>query len=190
MPRYAEISIYGCWLALGLVWLAGAPFVKRTARVEPANTRAGHIAAMTVAFVMLFSPQHVWAPLTWRVIPPSAVAAVGGIALTILGTSFAAWARLHLGGNWSAAIALKKDHTLVRSGPYALVRHPIYTGLAVAMLGSAIAFGHIAGFFGAIVAFAAFLAKARGEESVLLAQFGDAYAQYARAVHIMIPFMF
>lgn len=184
------IPIYACWLTLALIWLAGFPFVKRTARIESAEARAGHLAAMTLAFTMLFCPERLWTPLTWPVIPLSAFAAAVGLALTIVGTSFAAWARWHLGGNWSAAITLKSDHTLIRSGPYAVVRHPIYAGLAVAMFGTAIAFGHIAGFFGAIVAFAAFLAKARGEESALLAQFGDAYAQYARGVRIIIPFMF
>jgi protein-S-isoprenylcysteine O-methyltransferase Ste14 len=177
-------------MALGLVWLAGALFLKRTARIEPPDARAGHVLTMAIAFTMLFIPERLWTPLAGRAIPPSTLAPAGGLALTVLGTAFAAWARLRLGANWSAAIALKEGHTLVRSGPYALARHPIYGGLVAAMLGSAIAFGHIAGFIAAIVAFAAFLAKARGEESLLLAEFGEEYAKYAHCVKTIIPFVF
>src|SRR5262249_56577164 len=76
-----------------------------------------------------------------RFLPATTAVAMSGIAMTAIGLAFAIWARLHLGGNWSGTITLKQDHTLVRTGPYRLVRHPIYSGLLLALLGGAIAIG-------------------------------------------------
>ena len=176
------------WMAMGLVWAAAALWTKRTVRAEPLDSRYGHILTFAAAFALLFSRKLQIGPLGWHV-PSSDIATAIGLALTVSGIGFAIWARVYLGGNWSAVVAIKRGHTLVRTGPYAIVRHPIYAGLLLAMLGTAIELGALAGIVGVIVAFAAWLAKARLEESFLLAQFGAEYVRYQQQVKALIPFV-
>jgi protein-S-isoprenylcysteine O-methyltransferase Ste14 len=83
--------------------------------------------------------------LGWRFLPASSVAAYGGLALTTAGLALAVWARFYIGGNWSALVELKKDHQLIRRGPYVIVRHPIYSGFMLATLGTAVMQGELHG---------------------------------------------
>jgi len=184
-----ETAIQAVWIATGLVWAAAAVAVKRAVRREAAGSRIGHLVTMAVAFGSVFSPALRYGPLAWRAVPASPAAEWTGLAMTAAGAALAIWARVYLGGNWSAIVALKQGHTLVRTGPYRLVRHPIYAGLLLAMLGSAIAYGHLGGLLGVVVAFAAFLAKARLEECFLLYKFGEGYEDYRRKVRTLIPFV-
>jgi protein-S-isoprenylcysteine O-methyltransferase Ste14 len=73
-------------------------------------------------------------PLAWRFVPDSPVVAWAGLAVTAAGFTFAIWARMLLGGNWSSSMTVKQDHQLIRQGPYSIVRHPIYSGLLLALL--------------------------------------------------------
>lgn len=189
MPSALNLSIDAAWLSVGVVWAFAATSLKPVARIEPQRSRIGHLITISIALTLLFSPALHWGPLASRIVPASPYSATAGLALTIAGAAFATWARFYLGGNWSATVTVKQDHTLIRTGPYALVRHPIYLGLLIAMLGTAIAFGHVAGLFAVAIAFAAWLAKARVEECLLLLQFGDDYKRYQRQVKTMIPFV-
>lgn len=174
---------------MGLVWLLAAFTFKRAVRTEGVATRGGHMMTIAIAFALLFSSSIRIGPLGWRILPPLEILAVAGIALTTTGIAFAIWARFYLAGNWSGSVTIKQDHTLVRTGPYAVVRHPIYFGLTLATLGTAIAFGEAGCFGGAVMAFAAFLAKARLEESFLIAHFGLQYEGYRKQVKAVIPFV-
>lgn len=189
MNPVISLSIRVAWAAVGLVWLVTAMKLKRAIRVESRESQVGHQLTIALALALLFSSSLDIGWLAWRAIPDASLPSTVGVALTIAGAGFAIWARLNLGGNWSARVTIKEEHTLQRTGPYAVVRHPIYAGLFLAMVGSAIAFGQVRCFLGAVVAFAAWLAKARLEESFLLARFGDAYATYRREVKILIPFV-
>jgi protein-S-isoprenylcysteine O-methyltransferase len=102
---------------------------------------------------------------------------------------FAGWARLFLGGNWSSNVTLKQDHTLVQSGPYRIVRHPIYTGLLVALLGTAIALGELRCFLGVLLAAIAWKIKSMSEETLMVQQFGDQYARYREQVKGLVPYL-
>ncbi len=102
---------------------------------------------------------------------------------------FTVWARLHLGRNWSGTVTIKDGHELITSGPYALVRHPIYTGLLLAMLGSALALGDWRGVAAFALAAGALWRKLRVEESWMQQQFGDAYQAYSQRVAALIPFV-
>jgi protein-S-isoprenylcysteine O-methyltransferase Ste14 len=181
--------IDAAWIALGLVWAVAAVAAKPVARVEPRASRIGHLLTFAVAFALLFSKDFRGGPLGWRVTPAAAAAGTIGLGLTIAGILFAIWARFYLGGNWSSVAAIKQDHTLVHNGPYSIVRHPIYAGLLLAMLGTALAAGELGAFLAVILAFAGWQAKARLEESFLLAQFGEAYCNYRAHVKGMIPFV-
>jgi protein-S-isoprenylcysteine O-methyltransferase Ste14 len=189
MQHELPLSIQAAWIAVGLVWAVAAIPAKPAVRVEPRESRVGHIVTFAVALTLLFSPVLRVGPLAWRLLPPSGTSAVAGAALTIAGILLAIWARFYLGGNWSAAVAIKDRHTLVRTGPYSVVRHPIYAALLLAMFGTALVLGELGGFLSVILAFAGWNAKARLEEYFLLAQFGEAYRSYRRQVKAMIPFV-
>ncbi len=117
--------------------------------------------------------------LTWMV----------GTALVLLGLAFTVWARVHLGRNWSGIVTVKQGHELIRSGPYRWVRHPIYTGLLLAFMGSAIALGQWRGVLAMLIVFAALWRKLRLEERWMIETFGAAYTAYRNEVAALIPFV-
>jgi protein-S-isoprenylcysteine O-methyltransferase Ste14 len=168
------------WVVLFLVWVAGGIGNKRTARDESSGSRAQHLVLTITAFGLIFgmAAPHAEARL---------VAGALGFALTLVGVVFAIWARLTIGRNWSAMVTVKESHELVRRGPYRIVRHPIYTGLLLAMLGSAIAFGRWPGYLGCAIAFYAFKQKSLTEEQFMVEQFGEAYVRYRVEVKALIP---
>jgi len=189
MNSALSFAIQAAWISLGLVWAIAALTVKRTVRKEPLDQRIGHLATFAVAFLLLFSGAVRIGALAWQVIPQSEISGAVGLLVTLGGAAFATWARLYLGGNWSSVVAIKEHHTLIRTGPYTIVRHPIYAGLLLAMLGTAIAKGGAAAFLAIFVAFAGWQAKMRREESFLLVQFGETYLRYRREVKALVPFV-
>jgi len=182
-----EQAIHALWLGLAVLWIAGALRTKPAVRSQGTPRRAIHLALLTLAATLLFQRWSGIGILGLRVIPASEIAGWAGLVLTALGVSFAAWARIHLGGNWSATVTEKQSHTLVRTGPYALVRHPIYTGCLLAMLGTAIAVGQVRCFVGFAIALATWWTKLQVEEQFMLERFGAAYVAYRREVKALIP---
>jgi protein-S-isoprenylcysteine O-methyltransferase Ste14 len=109
--------------------------------------------------------------------------------LVVVGLAFCWWARLHLGRLWSGTVTRKEGHHVVDTGPYALVRHPIYTGLILAGFATAIARGAPLPLAAAAVATFAWYLKARIEERLLSAELGEhAYAAYAARTPMLVPF--
>ena len=109
--------------------------------------------------------------------------------IVLAGAAFTVWARITLGRNWSAEVTFRQDHELIESGPYALARHPIYTGLIVMALGTAINFGRVLGFGLLVTLCGGLWWKARQEERVMSRHFPSAYAKYKTRVHAIIPFV-
>lgn len=122
----------------------------------------------------------------WRM---SLVVEVLGACMVLAGAAFTVWARVTLGRNWSAEVTFKEDHELIESGPYALVRHPIYTGLILMVLGTAIDYGRIVGFALCLTLCGGLWWKARQEERIMSSHFPDAYADYKRHVRAIVPFL-
>ncbi len=112
-----------------------------------------------------------------------------GFCLFALGLVFAIWARLHIGRNWGVPMSQKDQPELVTSGPYRLVRHPIYTGILVAGAGTAIALSW-AGFFVVALAGTYFIYSATVEERYLTAEFPDAYPAYKSTTKMLVPFIY
>jgi protein-S-isoprenylcysteine O-methyltransferase Ste14 len=189
MPLDVSGAITAVWITIGIVWAIGAVVTKRTRRTEAARSRVVHTALATVAFFLLFSARARLGPLAWRFVPESQGAAYAGLALTIAGAAFAIWARLFLGGNWSSSVTVKEDHKLVRTGPYSLVRHPIYSGGLLAIAGTALAVGEARGLLALILAFRAWRLKSKVEEGFMIEQFGAEYEEYERQVKALIPFV-
>jgi protein-S-isoprenylcysteine O-methyltransferase Ste14 len=148
------------WYAFCAYWLSTWLRVRRTKTTETRSSRLGTILPLFVAFFLLFDARTSVGPLAWRFIPPDVRVAWAGIGLTAIGVAIAIWARYCLGEFWSARVMLKQSHRIIRSGPYAFVRHPIYTGMLTAAI---------------------------GEEALLMAEFGGEYASYRRSTGFLFP---
>ena len=166
----------------------GALTTKRTARTQSASSRVVQGAVFILAFLLLFKDLRL-GPLAWRFIPQSSSADYIGLALTVAGVAFAIWARFYLGRNWSGIVTIKQDHKLIRNGPYAVVRHPIYAGFELAILGTAINIGEVRGLAAAGVALIGMGLRVRLEEAFMTEQFGEEYVQYKKNVKAVIPFV-
>jgi protein-S-isoprenylcysteine O-methyltransferase Ste14 len=185
-------SAIGCiWGALGLVWLVGLAFTKRTVRSQGYGTRVFHLLFALLGFALVGSGHYFrqgW--LGMRFLPDSPAWAFTGLALTLVGCLFAIWARLTLGANWSGRATVKAGHELIVSGPYALARHPIYTGLLLAAAGTALARGEWRCILGIVLIALAFAVKIGQEEKLMLQTFPQAYPQYRQRVKALIPGVF
>jgi protein-S-isoprenylcysteine O-methyltransferase Ste14 len=158
-------------------------------RSESRISRLPHLGLLLVAALLLGLPHFPVPVLGARFIPPSAWAFRLGAALTAAGLLFSVWARHHIGSNWSAIVTIKQDHQLITSGPYAMVRHPIYTGLLLALIGSALARGEWRGVLAVLIAFCGLWRKLRLEERWMQERFGTAYNAYSSRVAALIPFL-
>ena len=177
------------WLAFVIYWRVMSADVKTSARIEGAGSRLARAILMVVGSALLILPRIPVAFLERRFVRLSAGSFWIGAAITSAGLLLCVWARRHLGRNWSRAVTLKEDHELITSGPYAVVRHPIYTGLLFALIGSALARGEWRGVLGVALIFAALWFKLRLEERWMREQFGAAYEAYSRRVAALVPYL-
>lgn len=186
-PALAPLAVL--WLAWLAYWVAAARNVKATSRREGFATFLLNRAFVVVgALLLVVGPQ----PLHWlneRFVPPTMAAYWLGLFMVAAGLGFAVWARVYLGRNWSATVTIKRDHELVRTGPYGVVRHPIYTGILLALLGTAIAIGEWRGLLALASITIGFLFKIRTEERFMGELFGERYARYRAEVPALIPFI-
>ncbi len=177
------------WTVFWVLWVLPAVFGKRTIQRQPAGSRILQIVLLVVAYVLIVNGSVGWNWLNQRVVPAGRGSTEAGYGLLVAGMLFAAWARLFLGGNWSSNVVLKEDHTLILSGPYRIVRHPIYTGLLVALSGTAIAVGELRGFVGVVLAAVAWKIKSISEETLMVQKFGDQYTRYREQVKGLVPYL-
>jgi len=176
------------WIAVGLVWGVEGLRARQAGPPVAVRPAVGHYVLLAGTWI-LFTRNLGYRPLTWRVLPDVPVWAWTGLVLTFVGAAFAIWARLGLGQQWSSRVRIADDHQLIRGGPYAYVRHPIYSGLLLALVGTALGIGETRAVIGLALAFIGWLWKSRAEEQLLLARFGDDYVRYRHEVKAMIPYV-
>ena len=123
------------------------------------------------------------------VIPHFPSALLGGAVICISGLYVTLWARWTLAGNWSSDVTFKEGHELIKSGPYRFVRHPIYTGLLMMCLGTAIDNGKLRCFLGTMIVTVGFWIKLKQEERLMLRHFPDQYPAYQKQVKALVPFL-
>lgn len=186
MDATAKFAI-ACWGVVIAFWIASAFSVKRTKAQQPLPHRLFYLVLMAVAALLLNGTSRV---INWNraVLPQSLATGVAGDFLLLLGLVVAIWARFTLGDNWSARVALKEEHQLIERGPYRLVRHPIYTGLLLMILGTALLAARVGGFLALAICFAGFWVKLRQEEA-LLTKHLPGYLEYMRHTKALIPFL-
>jgi protein-S-isoprenylcysteine O-methyltransferase Ste14 len=179
-------SLWAAWFA---AWYVLALRARRGTRLESLRSRVVHFSLLGSAAVLLFVPGFSRGPLGWRVLPGGPGTFLAGVAILVTGLAFTVWARVHLGRYWSGALTLKKGHRLIRTGPYELVRHPIYSGLIAALVGTAVSLGELRGALALVLAAAAYLRKIGIEERALAREFGDEHARYREQVRLLVPFI-
>lgn len=178
-----EVVFAVLWAAFWLYWLVAALSRKRGRAPRP---RTLGIRAVIVVLVILLVRLGAFRDHRPNTDPRLAGL---GLALLVLGLGFCIWARVHIGRNWGSPMTQKQDPELVTSGPYRLVRHPIYSGVLVAGVGTAVALSWM---WLTIVALAAiyFTYSATVEERYLTEQFPDTYPAYRRSTKMLVPFLF
>jgi len=185
--------VYHClfqtlWIAFLVYWQVMAINVKPTQQLEPIVSRIVRVLMFGAAIVAIgFRLPGVW--LNVQLWPQSVVSFWAGAGLTLAGLLFSIWARVHLGRNWSRSVTIKQDHELIVTGPYALVRHPIYTGLFAAFLGTVLAVGEVRAVLAFVLIAVQFGYKLRLEEKWMRAQFGAAYVAYSNRVAALVPYV-
>lgn len=174
---------------MGIVWFIGFFGNKRTIQLP-------HVSAQILANILLFSsPILLFYPFTqsWlalSIFTTSPFLSTMGVILTVSAIAFAIWARVTLGRNWSGVvITLKEHHTLVSSGPYHFVRHPIYTGYFFATLGTALTIGSVASLLATGIIFLGFFMRMKKEEALMINQFPQEYPLYKTRTKKIIPFV-
>ncbi|MGC8519935.1 MAG: methyltransferase family protein [Steroidobacteraceae bacterium] len=189
LGRFYQYFFDALWLVLVVFWVARSRDVKVTVRRQARLPRLVNLTLIYGAAALLAGPFVPLAWLTERVIPGALWRVCGalGAGLTLLGVLTMIWARIHLGRNWSSVAAVKIDHELVIDGPYRWMRHPIYAGLLLAFIGTAIAIGQWRGVLAVALALVAFMQRIIVEDRFMREQFGAAYEAYARRVRALVP---
>jgi protein-S-isoprenylcysteine O-methyltransferase Ste14 len=163
--------------------------VKVTRRQEPVGSRLLHRLPLVLAGLLYAAPRWFPSVLSRRFVPPGSLVPAAGVLLVAAGLASTVWARVHLGRNWSANVVVKEGHSLIRSGPYQHLRHPIYSGMLLAFVGMALAFAEWRGLVALGLVLAGFVRKSRTEESFMRETFPD-YAEYQRETRALIPFVY
>jgi protein-S-isoprenylcysteine O-methyltransferase Ste14 len=179
-----SVIIYVAWFAFWVYWLAAA-----AAGVKAGQTRWGRYAGVRVAIVLvvlLLVRARVFKQQTTTSDPWLQGI---GLALFLSGLALAIWARRCLGRNWGTPMSEKEDPELVTTGPYRRIRHPIYSGILLAIIGTAVAVSWYWLIIGALTG-AYFVYSALREERYITGRFPDAYPDYKRSTKMLVPFIF
>ncbi len=175
------------WLIFLVYWIISAQKLKSVKQREPRGERLIQIVFMAAAYILMFNDQMSRGWLGIRFVEASPAIGRLGVALTVAGIAFAIWARWHLGENWSATVTLKEGHELINTGPYRRIRHPIYTGMLLAFVGTALALGEYRALIAVGIVLVAFYAKAKKEERFLAQEFGEKFREHSRRTGMFLP---
>jgi protein-S-isoprenylcysteine O-methyltransferase Ste14 len=175
------------WIAFGLYWIIAAKHSRKAGTHEPAFHRVLRWAILVITFTLLFWRQLDWGVLGRRAWPEVPGIAVAGFVATLLGLVVAIWARMHLGEYWSDKVVLKLGHRLIRTGPYAHMRHPIYSGVLLGVLGTAVVLGKVRGLLAFLMLLTNYAIKARREDKLLSSSFPDEFRIHAQHAGFLLP---
>jgi len=171
------------WVVFCIYWEIAGRKAAKAQKTESSVSRGVHVLLANAALLLTIAPIHGLG----RLLPISFAVMTAGLAVEALGLCLAIWARRHLGHNWSGEISIKVDHELIRTGPYRLLRHPIYTGLLTMYVGSALVTDERLAVVGLAMAAFAYWRKLRLEEANLNAAFPAEYKAYRRETWALVP---
>jgi protein-S-isoprenylcysteine O-methyltransferase Ste14 len=180
------ILILGCWVFLVVYWNISARSVKPTAEGQDWSGRLARMPIWLGYFLLIVICVY---PFGKVVVRRTAVSGWVAVAICALGLLLSIWSRRALGSEWSRDVELKQGHKLVERGPYAFVRHPIYTGHLLMGLGTAIGSGRLVAFAGLALFFVGFWIKLRQEEKLLMRSFPEEYPAYRARIRALVPYV-
>ena len=186
---FALKIISDCWILFAVIWMVAAFWTKRSVYQERGARLLLYTVPLLIGVYLVMKGQRLADPLDLRVIPHVDALAWTGVVLCIAGLAFCVWARFTLGSNWSGVVTFKGGHELITKGPYAIVRHPIYTGILTMIIATVIVVGHVAAIIALPFVFFGLWIKLRYEERLMLEKFPEGYAAYQRRVKRLIPFV-
>jgi protein-S-isoprenylcysteine O-methyltransferase Ste14 len=180
------------WSAFGLYWFAAAARGRSAAGTahqtsEPHLFRVVRLSILATTFALLFWQRLAIGFLGRRFIPDFTALDYAGFVATLLGLGIATWARIHLGRNWSDKVVIQTGHQLIRSGPYARLRHPIYSGVLLGVLGTALVLGEWRGAIAFALLLTNYAIKARKEDRVLRESFRTEFEEHKRRAGFLLP---
>ena len=179
--------IRGLWILFALYWLVSALKLKETKKRESPLQRLVYVLPLIAAFCLIARPEAHYSWLGMRFVPDIAAVQWIAVLLAAAGVAIAIWARWHLGANWSGVVTLKEGHELIRTGPYRSIRHPIYTGILLMLVGTIVAIGEVRGLLAVAIAWLSFYLKARREESFLAQEFGPRFTEHQQHTGMFLP---
>ena len=195
-PDYAIYIPWDVWIAS---WVAAAIWANRTLNRPGGNREVPYFVLEIGGFIMLLAivdipgrpvsatPVLAFLATRYWTLPPDLAWTM--VVLAAAGFAFCWWARIHLGKLWSGRVTRKEGHRIVDTGPYALVRHPIYTGVLTAAIATAALKGSVHALIGICLLLVAYQFKARLEERFLSEELGtESYSAYRKRVPMLIPF--
>jgi protein-S-isoprenylcysteine O-methyltransferase Ste14 len=177
------------WFILFAYWMYSGMRTKITVKRQKYSSRVVYLLLMIGAFGLVYAGSFKIGFLGVRFLPEINWISYLGLAINLAGIIFAIVARTWLGSNWSGTVTVKKDHELIQSGPYAVTRHPIYTGLLFGLLGSAIILGEIRGLIAIVLFYISVQIKITLEEKFMETEFPE-YNNYRRRTRKLIPFIY
>lgn len=189
MASWQYWLVVALWVVWEVYWGISAMGVKRATAKEPFLSRLPVLIALVTGIACMLVPNLLSSYLARPFLIQGGLFFYIGIAVQVSGLALAFWARATLGSNWSGRVTIKEGHELVTNGPYRRIRHPIYTGALLTVIGSAIALGWIGGLVTIVLFMGVFVHKIRLEERMLTGHFGDAYTQYRRKTNALILFV-
>ena len=175
------------WAAFGIYWVTAGLKTKAVQTHEPHLYRFTRLGILCAVFVLLFWSKTSIGILGKRFLPAVSAISCLGFMGALTGLAVALWARIHLGQYWSDKVVLKVDHQLIRSGPYAHMRHPIYSGVLLGVLGTALVLGKWRGLLAFVLLLTNYSIKAKKEEQILAARFSDEFREHQRHSGFLLP---
>ncbi len=183
-PRLAVSILWILWL---LSWMLAARWTNATRVRQSGGDQLRYGVWIWIGAILLLARLRFLGPLSARLLPAGAPLEWAAFGVACAGVAWAWWARVYLGRMWSSEVTLKAEHALVRSGPYAFTRHPIYTGLLLSLAATAVMRGSGTALVGLVFLIAGFAIKLRQEERLLIGHFGPGYEAYRTKVRALIP---
>ena len=172
------------WCLFSIYWSSAAKNASAATKSESRQSRQVHQLLLNAGLLLLFIPLPF---MTQRFVPAERWIAVAGLSVQIVCGALGIWARRHFGAHWSGEITIKVEHRLIRSGPYRLIRHPIYTAMLGMFVGTALVSGETHALLGLAMAAFAYWRKIGLEEANLNEAFGSEYGAYRRSTWALLP---
>ena len=187
-PYWAIISV--CWAVFWIYWSFATPRRQPTKRRAARAFTVLNTGLLYLSFVLILLGRSVLGSLGRLVVPQAVLIDVMGTAFAITGVAFAIWSRQLLRNNWSGVVAITEGQQFIQSGPYTIVRHSIYAGMLLALLGTTLVASTVGSLLGFGLAIVSLWQKARIEEQFLMVEFGEQYSKYQSEVNFLVPFIF